>query len=161
MENQVYMRQYPRPAQETSPHLSNDVRSFLENVLSNDSEFQARIDSIPRHIIPEDVKSYHALLNQCDAIAQQYFGSVYGCIDNQKYEAKIKLTLNFFEINTGDMRRFFHDVLHKACSFCFEPAPNNQITLTIFFDYYAEDEEPASDSLYDFLINYLGSHPSN
>ena len=98
-------------------------------------------EDTPKHIVPEDQANYDYLLKRCDELAQKRHGYLYGYVDYETYGAKIKVTLpHFIKFSSNDDLFLLKEIADKARSVLFEPAADDSFVMSIFINYFAEDE---------------------
>ena len=94
-----------------------------------------------KRIIPEDKANYDYLLKRCDELAQRYHGQVSGVVDHDKFDSRIRLTVpRFLEFCFDDELVLLKEIAEKARTVSFEAAAEGGLRLSIFINYFAEEE---------------------
>ena len=103
-------------------------------------EFLFYLKNVSKHVIPEVKADYDYLLARCDQYAQSSHGRICGSTNIEEGRAKIEVALpHFFEFRSEDERLFLQEIAEKGRSVYFAPDAKGVI-MTIYFDYYGEDE---------------------
>ncbi len=109
------------------------------------------LQTTSKHIVPEAQAHYNELLNLCDKLAQLYNGKIWGLVDYEAYNAKIRLTLpKFIEFINADELLLLKEIAEKARSVSFRATEEGSLLVTILVQYFAEDE-----SYEDFLTRNI------
>lgn len=138
--NDIYEKDYTQPRIEPSEKLiklfesSDDGLDFM-------SVYRLYDKIAPKHIVPMDKRNYEYLLKRCDEFAQEHHGHIYGIVDYETFGAKIKLSMPyFFEFCTAEDLFFLEEIPSKVRNVLFEPDPEGGVIMTLFIDYFDEDE---------------------
>lgn len=138
--NEIYDKDYTRPPSEvpTEPAAFFDEGDEEYSLIQLYKRYS---QTVPKHIVPEDKANYDYLLRRCDEMAARCYGRVYGIVDHETYGAKIQVTLpGFFEFCDDDELLFLKEIAEKARTVMFKPVENNSILMSIFINYFEEDE---------------------
>lgn len=138
MENQVYERDYGAGKKVDQ----KEKRAFAAELMQNDllKQYASFVENTPKHIVEEDKANYEYLLKQCDALAKQSYGHILGIVDHEKYQSVIRLTLPFIEFSSDEELHILKEIAEKASCVSFMVQEGNSVTMSIFIDYFAEDE---------------------
>lgn len=108
--------------------------AFLQHCRDCEAQRTSRVN-------PKDKDTYERLLKKCGDLAQQYGGKVEGLVSYELWEAKIKLTLPFFEYFYPREKDLIRDITENAQGFWFTSAGEREIQLTILIYYFNLPEE--------------------
>ena len=148
--NEIYQRDYTRPASE-APAESAAFFDESDDDYSLIQMYRLYSKVAPKHIVPEDKANYEYLLQRCDEMAAAHYGQLYGIVDYETYGAKIQLTLpRFFEFCDDDDLLFLKEIAEKSRTVTFKPVENDRILMSIFINYFDEDE-----SFDDFFADHI------
>lgn len=138
MENQVYERDYGAGKKVDQ----KGKRAFAAALLQNDllKQYASFVENMPKHIVKEDKANYEHLLKRCDALAKQSYGHILGIVDHEKYQSVIRLNLPFIEFSSDEELHILKEIAEKARCVSFTTQEENSVTMSIFIDYFAEDE---------------------
>ncbi len=138
MENQVYERDYGAGKKVNK----KEKRAFAAELMQNDllQQYVSFVENTPKHIVEEDKETYEYLLKQCDALAKQSYGHILGIVDHEKYQSVIRLTLPFIEFSSDEELHILKEIAEKARCVSFIVQEGKGVMMSIFIDYFAEDE---------------------
>lgn len=138
MENQVYERDYGAGKKVDK----REKWAFAAELMQNDllRQYASFVENTPKHIVKEDKENYEYLLKRCDALAKQSYGHILGIVDHEKYQSVIRLTLPFVEFSSDEELHILKEIAEKASCVSFTTQEANGVMMSIFIDYFAEDE---------------------
>lgn len=142
LENEIYEKDYSKEYAKSQ----SDSPDLLSNLIDNEffKYYGAFMSQIPKYIVVEDKATYERILKRCDAIAKERHGKVYGIVNYEKWEARIKLTLPFIEFTSYEDLDFLMDLSENVQTICFQPARDG-VSMTIMFNYFNEVELAEDD----------------
>ena len=147
---EIYEKDYTRPKSEP-PAESFNLFEPSDDEFDFMNIYRLYDQSSPKHIVAKDKLNYEYLLKRCDEFAQEHHGQLYGLVDHDTFGAKIKLTMpHFIEFCTDEDLQLLGDIADKVRNVLFEPTAEGGVTMTLFIDYFDEDE-----SFEDFYAKHL------
>lgn len=135
MENKIYERDYSKEYEQSQWDSSGLVENMIESGFIK--YFGAFMNQIPKYIVAEDKAAYERILKHCDTIAKKRHGKVYGIVNYEIWEARIKLTLPFIEFTSYEDLNFLMDISESVHSICFQSV-NDEVSMSIFINYFNE-----------------------
>lgn len=137
MENVVFYKDYSltKEEQEQASLEWQQVQDTI-SLSAPLQQYYNAMRSVPKIIIPEHKENYDYLLKLCDSLAQNYYGSVHGVVDYQKWSATIDLIAPFIDFVTEEQLGVLKDIAEKSQSITFQQSDNGGIRVHIFIDYF-------------------------
>lgn len=137
MENVVFYKDYSLTKEEQK-QASLEWKQVQDTILLSAplQQYYNVMRSVPKIIVPEHKENYDYLLKLCDSLAQNYYGSVHGVVDYQKWVATIDLIVPFVDFVTEEQLGVLKDIAEKSQSVTFQQSDNGGIRVHIFIDYF-------------------------
>ncbi len=112
------------------------------------AEISRKYLETPHIINPAGKEAYDKALEMLDVWVMKHNGKIHGEVSYDEFDAKIIVTMPFFEYTRGNME-ILQFLIDKARRITFEPTPFGDIRLYARFDYFteADDRKKAIDEV--------------
>lgn len=138
IKNEIYEQDY---AAEFSKRVKADeITDFIDQLRDAGlfRFYQALMQLMPKVVIPKDCETYKRLLGECDKVAKQYGGKIYGIIDYEQWEARLTLTLPVIEFIAPKDLLWIQDISENVAAIWFQPTKDNQVEMQLLINYFEE-----------------------
>lgn len=134
----LYEKDYKQETDQPDP-CAQRLQAVLDD-LEMFEVYQYYLKNVSKHVIPEVKADFDYLLTRCEQFAQNGQGHLFGIVNKEEGSARIEVSLpNFCDFYSEDDRLFLQEIAEKGKEVFFRPAVMG-VVMTIYFDYYGEDE---------------------
>ena len=138
---EIYEKDYANPDVDRESPLEIIKISEESGELNIAEFYKIYMEPVIKHIVPKEQANYDYLLKRCDELAKKHDGKIYGLVDDESCEAKIRLTLpTFIEFIDDDELLLLKEIAEESNAVTFSVTEEGSLLLSIRINYFLEDE---------------------